>query len=104
MRYASSMQRQRAPSREGVRTTLRVPDEVYAEARRLAHQMGTTTNDALVQLAEEAVDARQRRERIAEVAGQRRAAAAQVSSVEAVEDFPSPDDLRAAMLSGRAES
>jgi len=33
-----------------------------------------------------------------------RAAAAQVASVEAVEDFPSPDDLRAAMLSGRAES
>lgn len=104
MRYASSMQRQRAPSREGVRTTLRVPDEVYAEAERLAHQRGTTTNDALVQLAEEAVDARRRRERIAEVAARRRAAAAEVASAEVVEEFPSPDELRAAMLSGRAES
>jgi len=76
MRYARRVQRQRAPSREGVRTTLRVPAEVYAEAERLARQIGTTTNDALVQFAEEAVDVRRHRERIAEVAGQRRAAAA----------------------------
>jgi len=104
MRYGFRMQRQRAPSREGVRTTLRIPAEVHAEAERLARQRGTTTNDVLVQLAEEAVEARRRRERIAEVAEQQRAAAAQVASADGVDDFPSPDELRAAMLSGRGES
>jgi hypothetical protein len=56
---------------------------VHAAAERLAHQIGTTTDDALVQLAEEAVDARRRREVIAWVAEQRRAAAARVASADA---------------------
>lgn len=75
---------------------------MHAEAERLARQAGTTTNDALVRLAEEAVGARRRTERIARVAVQRRAAAAQVEP-DVVEELPSPDELGAAMLLGRAE-
>lgn len=66
--------------------------------------MGTTTNDVLVRLAEEALDARRRRERIERVAGERREAAVRAGFADAVEDLPSPEELRAAMLSGRAES
>lgn len=43
--------RERAPARNGKRTTLRVPDDLREAAEALAQETGTTTNDALLQLA-----------------------------------------------------
>ena len=44
--------RTRAPKVSGRRTTLRVPERLDRAAHALATELGTTTNDALVLLAE----------------------------------------------------
>jgi hypothetical protein len=80
---------------------LTVPDSLYSEVERLAEQLGTTTNDALIRLAEEAAAARARRAEIEAIAAARRAAIDDVGPVE-WNDLPSPDEMRAAMLSGRS--
>jgi hypothetical protein len=103
MRYDALMtQRQRAPHREGHRTTLRVPDEVMRAASVLAQELGTTQNDALVRLAEEGVALDERRRAVQRLAQVRRAAVASVDAVDAGA-FPTPDEMRVAMLSGRSE-
>ena len=103
MRYDAPVDpRRRAPPREGHRTTLTVPYTVQKAAQRLADELGTTSNDALVRLAEEGASARARRERIARVASERRAAVESVELGEAAR-FPSPDAFREAMLGGRSD-
>jgi hypothetical protein len=92
--------RRRAPRREGHRTTLTVPHSVLDAAQRLAHELGTTSNDALVRLAEEGAAARERRARIAAVADERRAAVEQ-SDIANVLAFPSATEVQKAMLAGR---
>jgi hypothetical protein len=72
-------------------------------AERLALQLGTTANDAIVRLAEEGASARDRRERIAALASKRRAAVER-SGVDDAIAFPSADELREAMLAGRREA
>lgn len=94
MRYMQ--QRRRAPRREGHRTTLTVPHTLLEDAERLADELGTTVNDAIVRLAEEGAAARERRAHIAAVATERRAAVAGEAH-----ELPTPDALRAAMLGGR---
>jgi len=71
-------------------------------AQALAQELGTTSNDAIVRLAEEGVAASERRRQVERVARERREAVARVSLADAV-SFPTPDELRAAMLSGRRE-
>jgi predicted transcriptional regulator len=101
MHYDALMtQRQRAPHREGRRTTLRVPDEVMHAADALARELGTTPNDALVRLAEEGMALNERRRAVERLARARRTAVAGVKGVDAG-TFPTPDEMRAAMLSGR---
>lgn len=103
MSYDAQMaQRRRAPHRSGRRTTLTVPDEVYSRAEQLARELGTTTNDALIRLAGEGAAARERSERIAELAQERRAAVERVRPVDTL-PFPSADELREAMLAGRRD-
>jgi hypothetical protein len=94
--------RQRAPRRTGRRTTLTIPDSLHAEAERFAAEIGTTVNDALIRLAEEAAAARARRAEVDALAAVRRAAVDSVGPVD-WKDFPSPEDLQAAMLSGRRD-
>lgn len=94
--------RQRAPHRAGHRTTLTVPHSVLDAADRLARALGTTPNDALVRLAEEGASARERQERIAALAAERRAAVERVG-VSDVLGFPSPEELHEAMLAGRRD-
>ncbi|MDW5595077.1 hypothetical protein VSS74_12055 [Conexibacter stalactiti] len=96
-------QRRRAPHRAGRRTTLTVPPEIHTEAERLAAELGTTTNDALIRLAGEGAAARERRARIAEIAAERAAAIDEVGGIGDAAAFPSPDDLRDAMLAGRRD-
>ncbi len=102
MRYDAPMTRERAPHREGHRTTLRVPAELLAEAADLARQIGTSTNDALVRLAEQGADSRRRAAAAERLAKQRRDAVFPCRFADASE-LPSPAELRAAMLSGRTD-
>lgn len=94
--------RTRAPRREGHRTTLRIPSSVFDAASSLATELGTTPNDAIVRLAAEGAAARARRDRIASLAAERRSAVERAGH-EDVPAFPSPDELRAAMLGGRRD-
>lgn len=97
------MDQRRAPHRVGHRTTLKVPDGVLSAARELADELGTSTNDAIVRLAEEGTAARQRRLEARRMADERRAAIAEDGRGVGL-DYPESDALRAAMLMGRDES
>lgn len=66
----------------------------------MAQELGTTTNDAIVRLAEEGASSRERNERIAALATERRTAVER-SGLSDVLAFPSPDELHEAMLAGR---
>ena len=102
MRYMGE-ERRRAPRREGHRTTLRVPDEVMRAAEQLAAELGTTPNDALVQLAEAGAQSADRRRRALTLAAARREAVDRVGFADSL-SFPSEQQMRAAMLSGRDDS
>ncbi len=95
--------RRRAPHRQGHRTTLTVPHTVLDAADRLAQELGTTTNDAIVRLAQEGATAREHREQLTALASKRRAAVQSVNLDKAL-TFPSPDEFREAMLAGRRDS
>lgn len=92
--------RRRAPRRTGHRTTLTVPHTVLDAADRLARELGTTANDAIVRLAEEGASSRERHEQIAALATERRAAVERAGLSDALA-FPSADELHEAMLAGR---
>ena len=72
-------------------------------ARALADELGTTPNDAIVRLAEEGIDVMERRRRAERIASERREAVARAGAVEGV-DFPTAEEMHAAMLSGRRAS
>jgi hypothetical protein len=72
------------------------------EAGRLSRELGTTVNDAIVRLAQEGASARRRREQIAVLASERRAAVERVGLSDTL-SFPSPEELHEAMLAGRRE-
>lgn len=80
-----------------------MPHSVMGAAERLAQELGTTANDAIVRLAEEGATARERREQIAALAAERRAAVEQVD-VNGPLIFPPADEFREAMLAGRREA
>ena len=80
-----------------------MPYSVMDEADQLARELGTTSNDAIVRLAEEGASARGRREQIAALAAERRAAV-EHASLDTTPAFPSADELREAMLAGRRDS
>jgi hypothetical protein len=73
---------------------------VLAAAERLAGELSTTSNDAIVRLAEEGAAARERRARTAAIAAARRNAVEQAGGANAL-PFPAPAEVREAMLSGR---
>ena len=77
-----------------------MPHSVLDAADRLAEELGTTTNDAIVRLAEEGASSRERHEQIAALAAERRGAVERVGLSDALA-FPSADELHRAMLAGR---
>ena len=79
-----------------------MPHSVLEAADRLAQELGTTTNDAIVRLAEEGASSRERRERIAGLEAQRRGAVERGGLSDALA-FPSADELHEAMLAGRRD-
>jgi hypothetical protein len=109
MRYSDLMatkQRNRpsrasAPRRQGRRTTLRVPATLEPELSKTARELGTTENDALVHLAQIGAIAAQRRRAQRKVIAKRHAAVA-ASVRSGAEDFPSPREMREAILTDRS--
>jgi len=79
-----------------------VPSSVLTAAERLARELGTTSNDAIVRLAEEGASARERRDRIDVLASERRSAVERVGFADAL-TFPSAEELQGAMLAGRSQ-
>lgn len=79
-----------------------MPNSVLAAAGRLAQELGTTTNDAIVRLAEEGASSRRRHAGIAALATERRTAVERTGLSDALA-FPSPEELREAMLAGRRD-
>ncbi len=79
-----------------------MPHSVLDAADRLARELGTTTNDALVRLAQEGATARERHEQIAALARERRGAVERAGLSDALA-FPSTEELHEAMLAGRRE-
>jgi hypothetical protein len=79
-----------------------VPHSVLDAAARLAQELGTTANDAIVRLAEEGASSRERHEQIAVLAAERRAAVER-TGLSDVLAFPSADQLHEAMLAGRRD-
>ena len=77
-----------------------MPPSVLDAADRLAQELGTTTNDAIVRLAEDGAASRERREQIAALAAERRAAVERARLSDALA-FPPADELHEAMLAGR---
>lgn len=100
MRYMEP--RRRAPQRHGQRTTLRVPDTVTRAAKTLAEELGTTVNDAIVRLAEDGIAAGERRRQVERLAHERREVVARTGFADSM-GFPTPAEMRAAMLSGRRD-
>ncbi len=87
-----------SPRREGRRTTLRVPAALEAELSRTARELGTSENEALVHLAQIGAGAAKRQRDARKVVAKRRAAVAGSSP----DDFPSPQELREAILVDRS--
>lgn len=79
-----------------------MPHSVLDAADRLAQELGTTANDAIVRLAEEGASSRERHERIAALASERRAAVERAGLSDTLA-FPSADELHKAMLAGQRD-
>lgn len=96
----SMERRQRAPRRSGRRTTLTVPASLVEAAESLADELGTTSNDALIRLAEQGAAVRSRRSRMERLAAERRAAVDRSPDVGPGEML-SPEEFRDAVLAER---
>lgn len=98
--------RERAPARNGRRTTLRVPDDLREAAEALAEETGTTTNDALLQLAYQGARFERERREVAALATLRREglrAAAAREAEEAGEDEWDEEAVARAILGDRID-
>jgi hypothetical protein len=93
----------RGPARSGRRTTLTLPPDVVEAAERLADELDTSTNDAVVRLARLGA---QRQEAIYELehrVNRRRAALRALSAETDGSQLPDADEARSAMLALRRE-
>jgi len=93
----------RGPTRSGRRTTLTLPADVVEAAERLADELDTSTNDAVVRLARLGA---QRQEEIYELehrVNRRRAALRALSGETEGSQLPDADEARSAMLALRRE-
>lgn len=97
--------RGRAPRSSGNRTTLRIPPDLLAEVDRLAEELNTSRNDALLRLARRGTALYQQEREIAELREQRWAGV--LASYREIDetDLPalSPDELYEAIMSARAD-
>lgn len=97
--------RGRAPRSSGNRTTLRIPPDLLAEVDRLAEELNTSRNDALLRLARRGTALYQQEREIAELREQRWAGVlASYEDVDLDEGEPlSPEEVYEAIMSARAD-
>lgn len=95
--------RERAFPTQGPRTTLRVPEHLVNTADRLAEELGTSRNDALVRLAARGAEAYEREARIARRREDRWAAVLGGRSDLDQAQFPSEAEARRAASALRKE-
>lgn len=98
-----TVRRKRSPRRDGSRTTLRVPPELAASTRAYAGELGTTSNDALIRLAERGAAIYEGEREVGRLAAERTAAvlAGDAPGPDAV--FHSSDWVDWAMRDARGE-
>jgi hypothetical protein len=88
-------------SRQGRRTTLRVPAALETELSRTARSLGVSENEALVYLAQLGADAASRHRARQRVIARHRKAVSGLNS-SAAGAFPSPQEAREAILADRS--
>ena len=97
--------RGRAPRSSGNRTTLRIPPDLLAEVDRLAEELNTSRNDALLRLARRGTALYQQEREIAELREQRWAGV--LASYEDIDfdenDLPSAEETYDLIMSARAD-
>jgi hypothetical protein len=83
------------------RTTLRVPRVLETEISRVARELGISENQALVHLAALGAESAQRKREVRRVVERRRIAISKAASVDTGAGFPSPEEMREAILVDR---
>ncbi len=99
----SSRRASRAPRREGERTTLRVPEALRATATACAEELGTSTNDALIRLAERGAAIYEAQRQVERLSAERRAAVFAGAGDDEEIELPPPEVMSEAMLAGRRQ-
>lgn len=96
--------RRRAAPSDGERTTLRVPSDLQEVVDRLAAELGTSGNDALLRLARRGADLYRQELEIAERREQRwQAVLDSRADVDEVGEPLSPDEIYDAIMRARTE-
>lgn len=100
-RSRRSARRPRAPRRSGARTTLRVPDDLAETVARYAEEHRTSTNDALIRLAEDGAERYVYEREVEELARVRRDAIMQRTPLPEGIRVPTSAETTAAILAWR---
>lgn len=95
--------RKRSPRRDGDRTTLRVPAELAATAREYAEELGTTSNDALIRLAERGARIYEGQREVDRLSAERTAAVFSGPAPDPDAEYPSSEWVDWAMREARGE-
>lgn len=99
-----STRRRAAPS-EGARTTLRIPPDLQVVVDRLARELGTSANDALLRLARRGAAIHRQELEIAERREQRWQAVleSRADDLDDAGELLSPDEIYEAIMRARTE-
>lgn len=95
--------RGRAVSSSGARTTLRIPPELAEAVDRLADELSTSRNDALLRLAARGAALYRQERLVAELREQRWAAVLESYGDVDENDLPPADETYEAIMSARAD-
>lgn len=93
-----------AAGSDGVRTTLRIPDELTAAAALLASDLGISKNDALVRLALAGAHVAEQARAVSETRDQRWLALLATQDYDENAGFPTPEELEEAASALRRDS
>jgi hypothetical protein len=89
---------------DGVRTTLRIPDELTAAAALLASELGISKNDALVRLAFAGAHVAEQARAVSESRDQRWLALLATHDLDEGARFPEPDEMEEAASALRRDA
>lgn len=100
-RAAGASNHRRAPRRVGRRTTLTLPGELLEQARRLADELDTSINDAVIRLAMSGAERHAEALELERRIRRRRAALSSQREQLRPQEHPSEEEVRAAVLTMR---